>query len=151
MMLLSDFIDARRQKRIAAAEAAGVNTTCTWFAIMQYAKGIGSVRYSNPQPRYGHYPTSLQIFGTIPVSTPMHEGIAEGIFSQKVKLFSKYTVEIAEWQRRRKEAEERGEDGYSQNPEHHHNLTGRDTEHNLIIPQPNRSKENSYQDLNSEA
>ena len=78
MMLLSDFIDARRQKRIAAAEAAAEAKGMAKGMAEGMAKGMAE--------------------GI--------EGIAEGIAEGKAEVYR----EIAEWQRRRKEAEERGEE-----------------------------------------
>ncbi len=63
IMLLSDFIEARREKRIAAAK--------------EVAKAEGFA-----------------------------EGIAEGIAEGEARVYRKF----AEWERRRKEAEDRGEE-----------------------------------------
>ena len=74
MMLLSDFFEARREKRIAAAEVA--------------AKAAAKA--------------AAEVAAEVAAKAARAEGIAEG----EARAYQKY----AEWEKRRREAEARGEE-----------------------------------------
>ena len=100
MMLLSDYVDARRQKRIEAAAAAAkaegkaegkaevYREIAEWDRRRREAEERGE-EFTEPPP------TQLKANGLV-------EGIAVG----KAEVYR----EIAEWDRRRKDAEERGQE-----------------------------------------
>ena len=87
MMLLSDFIEARREKRIAAAREAaraeGIAEGIAEGMAEGMAEGI-----------------------TKGIAKGIAEGMAKGIAEGEARAYRKF----AEWERRRKEAEDRGEE-----------------------------------------
>ena len=83
IMLLSDFIQARREKRIEAAKVEGIAEGIAEGKVEGIAEGIAK---------------------------GIAEGIAKGIVEGRAEGEARAYREFAEWDRRRKEAEARGEE-----------------------------------------